>query len=88
MTVERVADPGATADSRACLYVHGSMPENWNRFTNHDAHWQNAVALSWATAGAEAKRIGLSKDERAWTFSIAGKKLVFDREKGQAVLQP
>ncbi len=58
------------------------------RFTNHDAHWQNAVALSWATAGAEAKRVGFSMDEHAWTFSIAGKKLIFDWETGQAVLRP
>jgi len=57
------------------------------RFTNHDARWRNAVALSWATAGAEAKRVGFSKDEHAWTFSIAGKKLLFDWEQGQAVLQ-
>jgi hypothetical protein len=58
------------------------------RFTKHDAHWQNAVALSWASAGQEAKHISLSRDERVWTFSVAGRKLVFDWEKGQAALQP
>lgn len=58
------------------------------RFRNHDARWQNALALSWATAGAAAKRIGFSKDDRTWTFSIAGKKLVLDWETEQAVLQP
>lgn|GEM_PF-6717992 len=30
MMVERVADLGATVDSRACLHVRGNMPENWN----------------------------------------------------------
>ena len=30
MIVERVADLGATVDSRACLHVRGNMPENWN----------------------------------------------------------
>jgi hypothetical protein len=58
------------------------------RFTNHDAKWQNAVALSWASAGQEAKQVSLAKDGRTWTFSIAGKKLVFDWDKGTAVLQP
>jgi hypothetical protein len=58
------------------------------RFTNHDAHWQNAMALSWTAAGQEAKRVSLAQDGRTWTFSIAGRRLVFDREKGQAVWQP
>jgi hypothetical protein len=76
----------------ANLPARGSHGKDANlftiRFTNHDAHWQNALGLSWATAGAEAKRVGFSEDERTWTFSVAGKKLVFDRETGQAVLQP
>jgi hypothetical protein len=75
----------------ANLPARGSHSKGANlftiRFTNHDARWRNAVALSWATAGAEAKRVGFSKDEQAWTFSIAGKKLLFDWEQGQAVLQ-
>jgi hypothetical protein len=58
------------------------------RFARHDAHWRNALALSWAAAGSQLKRIGLAKGEHAWTFTIAGKELVFDWETGQAVLQP
>jgi hypothetical protein len=76
----------------ANLPARGSHSKGANlftiRFTNHDAHWRNALALSWATAGAAAKRVGFSKDEHVWTFSIAGKKLLFDWEQGQAVLQP
>jgi hypothetical protein len=58
------------------------------RFTNHEAHWQNAVALSWATAGTEARRISLARDERVWTFSVGAQKLVFDWQEGQARLLP
>lgn len=57
------------------------------RFTNHDARWRNAIALSWAPAGEEAKQVSLVKDEDIWTFSVAGRKLVFDWAKGRAVLQ-
>jgi len=46
------------------------------------------MALSWTVAGQEAKRVSLVKDGRTWTFSIAGRKLVFDWDKGSAVLQP
>jgi hypothetical protein len=56
------------------------------RITQHGALWRNAIALSWAAAGHEVKRIGLVQDEHAWTFSLAGRKLVYDWEKGQAVL--
>ncbi len=58
------------------------------RFTNHDSRWQNAVALSWTPAGTEAKHVSLAKDEKMWTFAVAGKKLVLDWETGRAVLQP
>ncbi len=58
------------------------------RFSKHEAHWQNAVALSWSPAGQEPKHVSLSKDDRAWTFVVAGRKLVFDWEKGQALWQP
>jgi hypothetical protein len=58
------------------------------RFTNHALQWQNALALSWVPVGQEAKQVSLAKDGRTWTFSIAGKKLVFDWDKGSAVLQP
>ena len=58
------------------------------RFTNHAVQWQNALALSWAPVGQEAKQVHLVKDGRTWTFSLAGKKLVFDWDKGSAVLQP
>jgi len=76
----------------ANLPARGSHSKGVNlftiRFTNRDAHWRNAVALSWATAGAAAKRVDFSKDEHVWTFSIADKKLLFDWEQRQAVLQP
>jgi hypothetical protein len=58
------------------------------RFANHDSRWQNAVALSWAPVGTEVKHVSLAKDEKIWTFSVAGKKLVLDWETGQANLQP
>lgn len=58
------------------------------RFTNHDARWQNAIGLSWAPTGKEAKHVSLVKDEHVWTFSVADRKLVFDWEKGRAALRP
>jgi len=58
------------------------------RFTNHDAHWRNAIGLSWAPAGKEAKHVSLVKDEHVWTFSVADRKLTFDWEKGRAILLP
>lgn len=58
------------------------------RFSKHDARWQNAVALSWASAGQEAKCVSLVKDEHVWTFAVGSRKLVFDWAKRQAALQP
>ena len=34
------------------------------RFTNHDSRWRNAVALSWAPVGSEAKRLRLARTSR------------------------
>jgi hypothetical protein len=48
------------------------------RLTKHDSRWQNAIALSWAPEGKEPKHVSLVKGEYTWTFSIAGRKLVFD----------
>lgn len=76
----------------ASLPVRGSHARSAGlftiRFTNHAVQWQNALALSWASVGQEEKQVSLTKDGRTWTFSIAGKKLVFDWDKGTAVLQP
>jgi hypothetical protein len=76
----------------ANLPVRGSHGKGANlftiRFANHGATWRNAVALSWAPAGEEAKHVSLARDERTWMFSVAGRKLVFDWKEGQAVLQP
>jgi len=58
------------------------------RLTNHGSCWQNAVALSWAPAGQETKRLRLVKDEQAWTFTVGGRRLVFDWPTGRAVFQP
>jgi hypothetical protein len=58
------------------------------RFTNHALRWQNAVALSWAPTGQEAKRLDCVKDGQAWTFVRGDRKLVFDWETGQAVWRP
>jgi hypothetical protein len=57
------------------------------RFTKRNARWRNAIGLSWAPASKEAKHVSLVKDGDIWTFSVADSKLVFDWEKGQAVLQ-
>ena len=68
---------------------HGKGAELFTiRLARHDVHWRNAMALSWAAPGGRVKRIGFAKGEHAWTFSIAGKKLVFDWKTEQAVLQP
>ncbi len=58
------------------------------RFTNHDSRWQNAIALSWASADRETKRVRLVQDQHAWTFAIGDRKLVFDWETGLGVFQP
>lgn len=58
------------------------------RFSNHDSRWRNAVALSWAPVGTEVRHVSLAKDEKIWTFAVAGKKLIFDWEAARAVLQP
>jgi hypothetical protein len=57
------------------------------RFTKHAARWRNAIGLSWAPTEEEPEHVSLVRDERIWTFSVAGRKLVFDWEKGRAVLQ-
>jgi len=84
--------PDGVERSTASLPVRGSHANGGElftiRFARHDVRWRNAIALSWAPAGAEVKRIGLAKDADAWTFSIAGRTLVFDWAAGQAVLQP
>jgi hypothetical protein len=48
------------------------------RFRKHDSRWQNAIALSWSSEGKEPTHVSLVKGEHTWTFSIAGRKLVFD----------
>lgn len=58
------------------------------RIAKHDELWRNAIGLSWAPAGKEAKHIGLVRDEHIWTFSIADRKLMFDWQKQRAILQP
>jgi hypothetical protein len=58
------------------------------RFTTHDSRWQNVVALSWAPASTEAKHVSLARDGQTWTFSVAGRKLVFDWETARAILGP
>ncbi len=58
------------------------------RFANHDSHWQNAVALSWTPVGTEVKHVSLARNEKIWTFAVAGKKIVLDWETGRAVPQP
>jgi hypothetical protein len=50
------------------------------RFKKHDSNWKNAIALSWASGDKEPKHVGLVKGEHTWTFSISGRKLVFDWE--------
>ena len=59
------------------------------RFTNHAVHTGRTRWLCpGPLLGKRQSSVSLAKDGRTWTFSIAGKKLVFDWEKGQAVLQP
>jgi len=57
------------------------------RLTQHAARWRNAIGLSWTPAEEEPKHVTLVKDKGIWTFSVAGRKLVFDWEKERAVLQ-
>ncbi|MCU0915674.1 MAG: DUF4962 domain-containing protein [Planctomycetes bacterium] len=58
------------------------------RFAKHTARWQNAVALTWGPTGSETKPIALTRDGNTWTFTVAGRNLVFEWNDGPAVLLP
>jgi hypothetical protein len=54
------------------------------RLTTERSAWRNAVALSWAAAGAEPAPVTLKQDQDRWTFTVRDRKLVLNWETGKA----
>jgi hypothetical protein len=79
LRVEALTPEGVRASAEALPAAgrHGGdgEPMLTVRLQHRGRTWRNAVALSWAPAGAEPKTVTLTADGDRWTFDAAGRRI-------------
>lgn len=91
LRLELLVPDGVTMDA-AMLPAEGWHAKPDSLFTVRLAttgrEWRNAVALTWSDKTAKPADVSIDEQGDTWTFSVDGKRVLFDWKTGAAKLEP